>query len=249
MANAHSELRSRLRLVLRRLIATPLHPQWLVARRGLQRLQWVGARASGAVLDIGCADRAVRHSLLQAESYLGVDYPVTVSSMYQTRPDVFTNARRLPFQDGIFHSVLLLDVLEHLREPQISLLEAARVLRPGGSLIITVPFAYPMHDQPHDYQRLTVHGLTHALESTGLAIEEIEEVGTGPETALSNFCIVMAQGAIDSILRPNWKILLAVPLAVGLIPLANGLGWVLSFLMPVKGLWPGAYYVRAIRRP
>ena len=51
------------------------------------------------------------------------------------------SADRLPFADGSFDAVLLLDVLEHLPNEDAALAEAWRVLRPSGALIVSVPHA------------------------------------------------------------------------------------------------------------
>ncbi len=45
----------------------------------------------------------------------------------------------LPFPTGSFDCVLLSEVVEHLEAPQISIGEAARVLKPGGRLLVTTP--------------------------------------------------------------------------------------------------------------
>jgi SAM-dependent methyltransferase len=45
----------------------------------------------------------------------------------------------LPLADGCFDSVLLSEVIEHLKSPEITIGEAARVLRPGGRLLVTTP--------------------------------------------------------------------------------------------------------------
>ena len=45
----------------------------------------------------------------------------------------------LPLADGSFECILLSEVIEHLEAPQISIKEAARVLRPGGRLLVTTP--------------------------------------------------------------------------------------------------------------
>jgi len=47
--------------------------------------------------------------------------------------------KRLPFRDGSFTGVLLLDVLEHLDDPETALAESVRVLRPGGWVAISLP--------------------------------------------------------------------------------------------------------------
>ena len=61
----------------------------------------------------------------------------------------------LPFPDGSFDTFISTDVLEHIREPVIAWSEMAWVLRPGGKLIVSVPFPYSLHEEPHDYHRHT----------------------------------------------------------------------------------------------
>ncbi|HUG64317.1 MAG TPA: class I SAM-dependent methyltransferase [Gaiellaceae bacterium] len=62
---------------------------------------------------------------------------------------VVGDARALPFEDESFDSVLMSEVLEHLRDDDAGLREALRVLRPGGVLAISVPHArYPFWWDP-----------------------------------------------------------------------------------------------------
>jgi ubiquinone/menaquinone biosynthesis C-methylase UbiE len=95
------------------------------------------------VLDIGCGDRWAENALGPGCTYLGLDYPSTVELGYAGAPDVFGDGLQLPFPDQCFDSVLLMDVLEHLRDAPKALSEAARVLKPGGTLILQVPFLVP----------------------------------------------------------------------------------------------------------
>jgi SAM-dependent methyltransferase len=60
-----------------------------------------------------------------------------------------TDARELPFADGAFDVVVAADVLEHLDDDAAALREFARVLRPGGHVIVTVP-AFPFLWGPQD---------------------------------------------------------------------------------------------------
>src|SRR5207249_343731 len=57
-------------------------------------------------------------------------------------------ADRLPFADGSFDTVLSTQVWEHVEDPGMAAREAFRVLRPGGHLVVTVPFVYPTHEAP-----------------------------------------------------------------------------------------------------
>jgi SAM-dependent methyltransferase len=244
--SSDQDLRRWLRRWLLPLQRTPVHPQWLVKRRGGRRLSWVSQLASGYVLDIGCAGGGVFSVLDKVDGYCGLDYPATASGLYGTRPDIFADAACLPLADASFDTVLMLDVLEHVREPEAALAEASRVLRSGGRLLLIIPFAYPMHDQPHDYQRITEHGLVHRLHKAGLVVNQLCEAGGAGEAAASNFAIALSQGGIDAIQARSWRILL-LPLLPLCVVAANLAGWLSSRLFPTEHLAPGSYYVEAIR--
>lgn len=47
--------------------------------------------------------------------------------------------QRLPFEDGYFDTVISCETIEHVPEPRLAVTELARVLRPGGRLILTTP--------------------------------------------------------------------------------------------------------------
>ncbi len=70
--------------------------------------------------------------------------------------------------------MLLTEVLERVAEPARVLSELARILRPGGGLLLTVPFVFELHEEPWDHSRFTNHGLRHLLEATGFAVGTIE---------------------------------------------------------------------------
>lgn len=75
------------------------------------------------------------------------------------KPDIVADAHALPFKDNEFSTVLCTEVLEHVRDPKTVLSEIYRVLKPGGVIILTTRFVYPLHDTPHDYWRFTKYGL------------------------------------------------------------------------------------------
>lgn len=247
MANKSDTLRNRIRQWLDPLRSTPLHPQWLVSRLEQRKTSWVAAKTTGHVLDVGCADRSIKSKLTKADSYTGLDYPTTASALYGTRPDVYGNASQLPFVESSFDSLLLLDVLEHVAEPESALREALRVLRPGGCILLTIPFAYPLHDQPHDYQRFTEHGLAYRLNQQGFTRVTIEEAGGGIEAATVGMVLALSQGSIEAFSAKSWRVTFAL-VALTLVPLINILGWLLSIILPATRIMPSAYFVQAYRR-
>jgi SAM-dependent methyltransferase len=93
---------------------------------------------------------------------------------------IIGDAQALGIRDAAFPVVLCTEVLEHLPEPQQAIDEMFRVLAPGGTLLLTTRFLFPIHDAPHDYFRYTKYGLRHLLrrfEQIEIA-EETDSVGT-----------------------------------------------------------------------
>jgi SAM-dependent methyltransferase len=243
---APADLRKRLRRALAWLQATPLHPQWLARTPGYARERWVAANARGDVLDVGCGRADLGARLPDIRSYVGLDYPTTAIGLYDSRPHVFADAAALPLADASVDTVLLLDVIEHVAEPERALAEAARVLRAGGVALVTVPFAYPLHDEPHDYQRFTRHGLARRCTAAGFATVTIEEAGGAIEAASLTLALALGQAAVEALARPGWRLLLLPVLAPTLLAVNLG-GALLGALLPVAGLFPTAYRVRAAR--
>lgn len=91
------------------------------------------------------------------------------------KPDIVADAHALPFKDDEFPFVLCTEVLEHTKHPEVVASELMRVLRPGGTLVLTTRFIYPIHDGPEDYFRFTKYGLRE-LFSRWSIIEERSEL-------------------------------------------------------------------------
>jgi SAM-dependent methyltransferase len=92
---------------------------------------------------------------------------------------VIGDAQCLGLASGVFDVVLCTEVLEHLPEPQRAIDEMFRVLKPGGVLLLTTRFLFPIHDAPHDYFRFTKYGLRHLLRRFEILElqEETDSVG------------------------------------------------------------------------
>lgn len=150
---------------------------WLLYECGDQALIRLRDRFKGVVYDLGCGEMPYRDWVLQfADRYIGVDWS---SSLHELRADILADLNaRLPIEDGVADTVMSLSVLEHLREPEMMLREAYRLLRPGGSLVLQVPFMWWVHEAPHDYFRFTRYGLEHLLRKAGFAdIEVVANTG------------------------------------------------------------------------
>ena len=93
---------------------------------------------------------------------------------------IIGDAQALGIRDAVFPVVLCTEVLEHLPEPQRAIDEMFRVLEPGGTLLLTTRFLFPIHDAPHDYFRYTKYGLRHLLRRFEIVElqEETDSVGT-----------------------------------------------------------------------
>jgi SAM-dependent methyltransferase len=90
-------------------------------------------------------------------------------------------SRELPIASAEFDTIILSDVLEHIPAPEVLCREMARVLRPGGTLIMNVPFYYWLHEQPHDYYRFTEFALRKLMQEAGLRVVKLTAIGGAPE--------------------------------------------------------------------
>lgn len=80
-------------------------------------------------------------------------------------PDAVTDAHDIPLMDNSVDCVICCEVLEHVEDPKQCCNEIARVLKDGGVLILSIPFLYPVHADPYDFQRLTPEGIRKACSS------------------------------------------------------------------------------------
>lgn len=226
--------------ILKFLARTPLHPQWFAFLRENEGLRDVCGHLSGLVLDIGCADGKPRGYLPDGAEYLGLDYFDTAMQWYGTRPDVFGDAQQLPLATGSVDHVLLLDVLEHIPEPERCMAEIRRVLKQGGSLTLQVPFMYPIHDAPLDFHRWTRFGLERLARRAGLTVRDSVTIGHPLETAALGSNIAMSKTVLNWIAARNPLMLLGVALPV-LVPAGNVLAWAAAKLSRSESMMPYAY--------
>jgi len=127
----------------------------------------------GNLLDIGCGDKPFFLSIKDMiEKYIGLDHPGTLHS--KKNIDIFAIADDLPFKNNAFDSVLLTQVIEHLENPLTVLSEIYRVLKSDGTVIISWPFVYPIHEAPRDFYRYTEYGMRYLAQRSGFQIVKIK---------------------------------------------------------------------------
>lgn len=87
----------------------------------------------------------------------------------------------LPLKDSEFDTIILSDVLEHIWKPDRLWIEMNRILKPGGKLLLNVPYYYCIHEEPYDYFRYTKYALTQFANDSGFSILVLRSTGGVPE--------------------------------------------------------------------
>jgi SAM-dependent methyltransferase len=126
------------------------------------------ASAQGDVLDVGAGAQPYRPLLPPGSRYRAIDAAVAGEAFgYDVPGTEYFEGDRWPAQDASVDVVLATETLEHVPDPAVFLAEARRVLRPGGRIILTVPFVARWHYIPHDYWRYTPSSLLNLLQAAG----------------------------------------------------------------------------------
>jgi SAM-dependent methyltransferase len=126
------------------------------------RYDRLGVRPGDRLLDLGCgggrhAFEAMRRGAqvvaVDADAAEVKDASVLMEALADTDDATIAvggwgravtgDARHLPFTDGAFDRVIAAEVLEHIPADRVAMAELARVLRPGGTMAVTVPRWYP----------------------------------------------------------------------------------------------------------
>jgi SAM-dependent methyltransferase len=216
---------------------SPFNPYWLELRWLRRATESLAPSASGRLLDVGVGERPYGELFARRVTrYVGLEYPPVADNLHPEIwgmlerlhgvVDVFGDGQRMPFRGAAFDTVLALEVLEHVRDPGACLAEVARVLKPGGALLITVPFVAPLHQWPYDYLRFTPRGVEALLERAGFAVERVEPRGNFASAtgAMLAHWLLRALGAREqqhdgSVSLSRWRAPLVLPL-VGCVQIA-----------------------------
>jgi SAM-dependent methyltransferase len=120
------------------------------------------------VLDVG-AGRGDFKPIFARQAYLGLDiYP------YPEIDLAVDLIEECPFKDSSFDLVVLANVIEHVYEYRSLMARVAKLLKPGGRVLVTVPFLLKVHQEPVDYHRYTRYALSQLAAELGLEVEILD---------------------------------------------------------------------------
>jgi SAM-dependent methyltransferase len=124
----------------------------------------------GKILDFGCGSKPYERFFTNKTEYIGVDIENKGFEYEQNVVDVFYDGKVIPFENDTFDHVFSTEVFEHVFELEPSLKEINRVVKNNGYLLITLPFFWEEHAEPHDYCRYTSFGIKYLLKKHGFKI-------------------------------------------------------------------------------
>lgn len=146
-------------------------------RRGLfKNIREMAPKLQGRLLDFGCGRKPYEH-LFRVNEYIGLDMEQTGHEHTSSKIDVFYDGKTIPFANDHFDSVFCSEVFEHIFNLDEVIIEIRRVMKPGGQILITVPFCWNEHETPYDFGRYTSFGIKHLMEKHGFAVTELRKSG------------------------------------------------------------------------
>lgn len=215
----------------------PLRASKRISRQGLYpflEAEYARIPSGARVLSVGAGgpvnERLEPHALARR---LRVE---TLDADPARGPTLVGDVSSYPFERCSFDAVVMSEVLEHVETPQLALDNVRGALRPGGRLILTVPFAMPIHNRPRDYYRFTRYGLHHLLRD--FSHVTVTERNTWPE-AINVLLVRLLK-------EPGRAARATTPVFIGLAWALWPLAWLVGRLVPADHLTTG-YNVTAVR--
>ena len=159
-------------------------------------------RVDGPVLEVGSRDygsTASFRDFYAASEYVGLDMSEGKNV------DVVADLEQgtAPLQEGHFALAICCSVLEHVRRPWVFAENLTRLVRPGGSLYMSVPWVWRYHAYPDDYFRFSHRGVMSLFEGfswTGVCFSsnvpnEFFEIREGEENMPDNKLSILVAAA------------------------------------------------------
>ena len=175
---------------------------------------------TGSVLDVGCGQSPYRFLLTKGTNYFGIDIVDADKFDYNNPLITPFNGEDIPFENEKFDAFLCTEVLEHVEKYQRLVDEIFRVLKKGGSGIVTIPWSARYHYIPWDYFRYTPSSLQTIFSKFSSVV--IKPRGTDISAIGSKIIVLFFRNLFPSklwkyIFLPFWIILSPVLLLTVLI--------------------------------
>lgn len=158
-----------------------LNPFYFARKELYREIKRFALKMQGRMLDVGCGTKPYCPLFTLASGYDGLEID-TPENRVAKRADFFYDGNTFPFEDASYDGVICNQVLEHVFNPDQFLHEILRVLKPGGNLLLTIPFVWDEHEQPWDYARYSSFGLRSLLERNGFVVVEQRKTNADART-------------------------------------------------------------------
>ena len=167
----------------------------------------------GNVLDVGCGQSPYKFLLNAADTkYFGVDIVDAEKFDYDNSDITPFDGENIPFEDGKFDGLICTEVLEHVQNYQKLIDEMHRVMKKGGTGIVTIPWSARYHYIPYDFFRYTPSSLKTMFSKFSEA--KIKNRGTDIANIANKVIVLWFRNLIPSQI---WKWIF-VPVWVALSP-------------------------------
>jgi SAM-dependent methyltransferase len=151
---------------------------WLAHHKMIRGIERVRDEIRGELLDIGCGSRPFASVMgSRVTHYWGLDLPGSSAVDPGDAPDVWARAEMLPVRGGSIDTVIGIAMLSYLQVPDMLMIEARRVLRPGGVAVIEFLAMGPPWNPPYDFWRFTRYGAEVLLRRNGLEPARFVPIG------------------------------------------------------------------------
>lgn len=150
------------------LVGLIINPFFIARKELAGKIKSLSEEINGRILDVGCGTKPYL-SFFNYTEYIGLEFDTGIDSE-KKEADYYYDGKTFPFESESFDSIICNQVLEHVFEPKEFLSEFYRVLKPGGKLLLTVPFIWDEHEQPYDFARYSSFGLIYLFEQSGFKV-------------------------------------------------------------------------------
>lgn len=170
--------------------------------------------SSGSLLDVGCGSKPYLSLFTHCENYIGIDVEGSGHDHTQSKINKFFNGTDIPFPDNCFDAIICTEVLEHCIDPIKLISEIHRVMKPGSTCAISVPFMWPEHEMPYDFRRYNLNGIRQLCETNGLTVNEQRKLVPGVVSILILFSFKALRFFPNNykVLRVLTSLVIAIPI-------------------------------------